>query len=93
MIANHAVRARLVFSAWVRRPKFGRLVLALTIGLIAIVDIVMIAAILLRVFAKLEIDYNEGWNCYFQAAAASGKDLYPAPGGLVINNYPPCPFG
>ena len=32
---------------------------------------------------------NEGWTAYHAADAASGRALYPAPGGLVYNNYPP----
>jgi hypothetical protein len=40
----------------------------------------------------IEIWPTEGWNSYFQDAAAGGLPLYPAADGLVGNNYPPLSF-
>lgn len=40
----------------------------------------------------IEIWLTEGWNAYFQDAAASGARLYPEVSGLTVNNYPPLSF-
>jgi hypothetical protein len=40
----------------------------------------------------IEIWFTEGWNAYFQDAAASGSPLYPEASGLTVNNYPPLSF-
>jgi Dolichyl-phosphate-mannose-protein mannosyltransferase len=40
----------------------------------------------------IEIWPTEGWNAYWQDAAASGRRLYPSPDSLVGNNYPPLSF-
>ena len=40
----------------------------------------------------IEIWFTEGWNAYFQDAAAIGGRLYPEPGALTVNNYPPLSF-
>ena len=40
----------------------------------------------------IEIWPTEGWNSYFQDAAAAGLPIYPAADGLVSNNYPPLSF-
>ena len=45
-----------------------------------------------RAFLPLEIWGNEGWNAYHADAAMRGAELYPPPGGLVANNYPPLSF-
>jgi hypothetical protein len=37
-------------------------------------------------------NYNEGWNAYWQGAAAAGESIYPEPPGLTWNNYPPLGF-
>lgn len=37
--------------------------------------------------------YNEGWNAYHAAAVWSERPLYPGPGELFTNNYPPLSFG
>jgi hypothetical protein len=44
----------------------------------------------LRRFVPL--DPNEGWNAFFAQIAMRGGDLYPAPGSLIVNNYPPLSF-
>jgi hypothetical protein len=45
-----------------------------------------------RIPFPLEIAPNEGWNAYFADAAARGDALYPPPGTLIVNNYPPLSF-
>ncbi|MBX9578141.1 MAG: DUF2029 domain-containing protein [Chthoniobacterales bacterium] len=44
-----------------------------------------------RVFFKVVIDCNEGWNAFFDTAAMHGT-LYPSPEQLITNNYPPLSF-
>jgi hypothetical protein len=39
-----------------------------------------------------EIWFTEGWNAYFQDAAAIGENIYPPAGNLLVNNYPPLSF-
>ncbi len=38
------------------------------------------------------LDSNEGWNAFFAQRAMGGGPLYPPPGSLIINNYPPLSF-
>jgi hypothetical protein len=38
------------------------------------------------------LDPNEGWNALFAQIAMRGGDLYPPPGNLIVNNYPPLSF-
>jgi hypothetical protein len=45
-----------------------------------------------RAFFPLEIGPTESWNAYHQDAVITGEPLYPAPGGLTVNNYPPLSF-
>jgi hypothetical protein len=40
----------------------------------------------------IEIWLTEGWNAYFQDAAAVGGRLYPEASSLTVNNYPPLSF-
>ena len=40
----------------------------------------------------IEIWRTEGWNAYFQDAAASGERIYPATSAQIVNNYPPLSF-
>jgi len=47
---------------------------------------------LLRATMPVEIAYNEGWNTYWQDAAAAGQRLYGTPPGPTIENYPPLSF-
>jgi hypothetical protein len=44
----------------------------------------------LPAFASL--NYNEGWNAYHAGAVFSDRPLYPPPGDLFPNNYPPLSF-
>jgi hypothetical protein len=38
------------------------------------------------------LNYNEGWNAYHAEAVLSERPLYPPPGDLFPNNYPPLSF-
>ncbi|HEY4173626.1 MAG TPA: hypothetical protein VGM42_11420 [Rhodopila sp.] len=62
-----------------------------------LVSLAVLAALLLwfpllRATTPSAIAYNEGWNTYWQQAAADGQQLYGAPPGLTIENYPPLSF-
>ena len=45
-----------------------------------------------RGFFSIEIGPNESWNAYHQDAALGAGPLYPAPGALIVNDYPPISF-
>src|SRR3954469_7261495 len=45
-----------------------------------------------RTLFPMEIWGNEGWNAYHADSAMRGSGLYPAPDGLVANNYPPLSY-
>src|SRR5579862_6718256 len=45
-----------------------------------------------RIPFPLEIAPTEGWNAYFADAAGGAAPLYPPPGMLIVNNYPPLSF-
>jgi hypothetical protein len=40
----------------------------------------------------VEIGRNEPWNAWFIDAVLKGTPLYPAPGEMIVNNYPPLSF-
>ena len=55
--------------------------------------VVVLAAIhMAQVPLRIPLNYNEGWMAFFAARAVGGGVLYPAPGGLISNNYPPLSF-
>ena len=70
----------------VRPLPLALLVLA---GLLALVHLALPLASL-PAFASL--NYNEGWNAYHATAVFSERPLYPPPGDLFPNNYPPLSF-
>lgn len=45
-----------------------------------------------RLGFPIEIDINEGFNSYLADAAMGAGPLYPPPGTLTVNNYPPLSF-
>lgn len=47
---------------------------------------------LIRSFFDFEIDFNEGWNGYFQLRASHGQPLYSGYPPFFANNYPPLSF-
>jgi len=61
----------------------------------AMIAAVILAGLILPLASMLRfvaLDPNEGWNALFTRIAMRGGDLYPSPGGTVINNYPPLSF-
>jgi hypothetical protein len=65
-----------------RNAVFGLLGLALVLALYP----------LIRSFWDFEIDFNEGWNGYFQLRAMAGQPLYSGYPAYFANNYPPLSF-
>jgi hypothetical protein len=64
-------------------------------ALLAAIGVAIIAVTLgplHRLFLRVPIDYNEGWNAYQTLAAMSGGILYPAVDSLISNNYPPLSY-
>lgn len=64
---------------------------------IAVLGLLGLAAILalyplIRSFFDFEIDFNEGWNGYFQLRAIAGQPLYSGYPPFFANNYPPLSF-
>lgn len=55
-------------------------------------DILPAQALSWRSTLAVSLNNIEGWNAYWAAAAAQGQALYPAPSGLVTDNYPPLSF-
>ena len=47
---------------------------------------------LIRSVFDFEIDFNEGWNGYFQLRAVAGQPLYSGYPAYFANNYPPLSF-
>jgi hypothetical protein len=47
---------------------------------------------LLTLTRFVPLDDNEGWNAFFGQIAMQGGQLYPPPGSLIVNNYPPLSF-
>ncbi len=66
--------------------------LALLVGLVLLG--LLLAGPVLTIPLRIPINYNEGWNAAFDARAALPGlgPLYPGPGSLVFNNYPPLGF-
>ncbi|OUJ14537.1 hypothetical protein [Acetobacter sp. DsW_063] len=75
------------------RSLSGSLFVMLLLG-VALSIIVMIGGAVLALPTHIPINYNEGWNAYaaLRAVGLGGGPLYPAPGGLIFNNYPPLSF-
>ena len=69
----------------------GRVDTAL-VGVLAVTAIYFLIYPAWRAQFFIEIWFTEGWNAYFQDAAAIGGRLYPEPGALTVNNYPPLSF-
>ena len=62
------------------------------LALLAVPLAIALAALAWRSTLMSPINYNEGCNAYFTAAALAGKALYLPPAALVTNNYPPLSF-
>ena len=62
------------------------------ISALSLVGVYFLLWPLWRAFFPLEIAPTEGWNAYFADLAAGSGPLYPPPGTLIVNNYPPLSF-
>ena len=65
---------------------------AIYLTLLALIAAWFLAWPLWRAGFLIEIWPTEGWNSYFQDAAAAGRPIYPAVDSFVGNNYPPLSF-
>lgn len=61
-------------------------------GLGVVLVLACAAGRLLLLPAHVSFNPNEGWNAFQAAHALGGGVLYPAPGGLTGDNYPPLSF-
>lgn len=59
---------------------------------IALAIVIGIAEPVLHLTDPIARNYNEGWNAFHAQAAMEGGELYPGPGTMVFNNYPPLSF-
>jgi len=69
-----------------------RAVLPVTLAGVWVLSLGLVGLITLRALAPVEVNFNEGWNAYFQSMAARGENIYPPPTVSVFNNYPPLSF-
>jgi len=70
---------------------FGVVIYA-ALGLLLVTAVALFAWPAYRASLDVYLDPNEGWNAYFADAAMGRMPLYPGPGLLVTNNYPPLSF-
>ena len=61
-------------------------------ALAAVLATIHLALPLASVPRLAPLNYNEGWNAYHAEAVFSERPLYPPPGDLFPNNYPPLSF-
>ena len=74
------------------RTEAGGGLFAATVKALLILALILAAYPLVRSFYTFEIDYNEGWNAFFQTRAITGQPLYTGYSPLMFNNYPPLSF-
>jgi len=65
---------------------------AILLAVCAVATAILLAALLYRSSLRYELAYNEGWNAFWSRRAALGQAIYPPPGAMVFNNYPPLSF-
>ena len=70
----------------------ARLIWVTAIVLIACTALAALWAPVTKMFADVEINYNEGWNAYRVAMLENGERLYAAPPAYTGTNYPPLSF-
>jgi hypothetical protein len=70
----------------VRRALFA------SVGLVAVLSAAHLAIPLASLPRKVPLNYGEGWNGYQAVAVLAPARLYPGPGSLFPNNYPPLSF-
>ncbi len=62
------------------------------IAALALIVLPLLARNAAMIPAHVPLDPNEGWNAAHALAAMVGRALYPPPGALMVNNYPPLSF-
>lgn len=74
-----------------RRPLAAR---AYPVAAWALIGLAALLAVypVLRVFAEVQVSYNEGWNLYWQMRAAEGLPIYSGHPAAMFCNYPPLSF-
>ena len=87
---SHGQSSRTRKDIYVYKRIPARLV-EIIVAIVASFCVIALARVSLRVGLQTVIDYNEGWNAYFQAASVSSGILYPDH-GMMFNNYPPLSF-
>lgn len=70
----------------------GRPALRGAVILVAVLTAALLVTRLVQLGDLSPFDPNEGWNAFQAVAAVGGGPLYPPPGGLTANNYPPLSF-
>ncbi len=60
--------------------------------LLALVALPLLGRDIAAIGAQVPLDPNEGWNAAHALRAMAGQPLYPPPGALLVNNYPPLSF-
>lgn len=62
------------------------------VALLSVLTIYHLVFLVWRTGIPLEMDRNEAWNAWHALNAFDPERLYPKPGDLVVNNYPPLSF-
>ena len=70
----------------------GRLLRITVIALLACTAAVVLWVPVTKMFAGVQINYNEGWNAARVAMLEKGEQLYAAPPVYIDTNYPPISF-
>ena len=64
----------------------------IALSLLVLVTGALLAPAAIRLPLAIPFGYNEGWNAFQALRAVVGQTLYPPPGDLTANNYPPLSF-
>ena len=64
----------------------------IAISLLGIAAAFQMSFLIWRAGLGLEVDRNEAWNAWHIGHGLTPSLLYPDPGNLIINNYPPLSF-
>jgi hypothetical protein len=73
-------------------PRWSYVLSWSAVAALALVVLPLLARNLLAIPVLAPLDPNEGWNAAHAIAAITGRVLYPPPGALMVNNYPPLSF-
>ena len=73
-------------------PRWSHALSWSAVAALALVVLPLLVRNLLAIPVLAPLDPNEGWNAAHAIAAITGRRLYPSPGALMVNNYPPLSF-